>query len=347
MSQLTDKLKTYQIKVTAGLDKSSSRQKINEDLKSLKTTGPKVVGQLDKKATKKQVNDAVKQLQTAQIKLKGVLDETALKQQISKVKADADVNVTGSEKIKELQENMDKAGDSANAMAAKLYLARTALQALQKAAHEAIETVTELDKAATTLAIVTGGKSGEAYDLIAQYNELAKQLGATTVQVSDAATSWLRQGKTTAETAELIEQSMILSKVAMVDSATATKNLTSAMRGYGKMYRRRGQYEGLGDPDNIKIQGGAAKDGKLVVINTTNPNPDGCFDGAKVTTGKDLPALVEFGQGHKFYSYDFHGKGGYMKPRPFTRKTLERLKQSKAHIAALKAGLKRQEVKTQ
>ena len=114
-----------------------------------------------------------------------------------------------------------------------------------------------------------------------------------------------------------------------------------------KMYRRRGQYEGLGDPDNIKIQGGAAKDGKLVVINTTNPNPDGCFDGAKVTTGKDLPALVEFGQGHKFYSYDFHGKGGYMKPRPFTRKTLERLKQSKAHIAALKAGLKRQEVKTQ
>ena len=114
-----------------------------------------------------------------------------------------------------------------------------------------------------------------------------------------------------------------------------------------KMYRRRGQYEGLGDPDNSKIQGGAAKDGKLVVINTTNPNPDGCFDGAKVTTGKDLPALVEFGQGHKFYSYDFHGKGGYMKPRPFTRKTLERLKQSKAHIAALKAGLKRQEVKTQ
>ena len=85
MSQLTDKLKTYQIKVTAGLDKSSSRQKINEDLKSLKTTGPKVVGQLDKKATKKQVNDAVKQLQTAQIKLKGVLDETALKQQMTMI----------------------------------------------------------------------------------------------------------------------------------------------------------------------------------------------------------------------------------------------------------------------
>lgn len=114
-----------------------------------------------------------------------------------------------------------------------------------------------------------------------------------------------------------------------------------------KMYRRRGQYDGLGDPDNIKIKGGAAKDGKLVVINTTDPNPDGCIDGAKVTTGKDLPELVEFGQGHKFYSYDFPGIGkGYMKPRPFTAKTIQRLKESKAHIVALKAGLKRQGVKT-
>lgn len=114
-----------------------------------------------------------------------------------------------------------------------------------------------------------------------------------------------------------------------------------------KMYRRRGQYEGLGDPNNIKIKGGAAKGGKLIVINTTDPNPDGCIDGAKITTGKDLPELVEFGQGHKFYSYDFPGRGkGYMKPRPFTAKTIQRLKESKAHIAALKAGLQRQGIKT-
>lgn len=114
-----------------------------------------------------------------------------------------------------------------------------------------------------------------------------------------------------------------------------------------KMYRRRGQYEGLGDPENIEIKGGVAKGGRLVVINTTKPNPDGCIDGAKVTTGKDLPELVEFGQGYKFYSYDFPGRGkGYMKLRPFTAKTLQRLKESKAHISALKAGLKRQGIKT-
>lgn len=43
---------------------------------------------------------------------------------------------------------------------------------------------------------------------------------------------WLRQGKSIAETTELIEQSMILSKVGAMDSETATKRLTSAMMGY-------------------------------------------------------------------------------------------------------------------
>ena len=128
---------------------------------------------------------------------------------------------------------MDKASNSASNMAAKVYLARTALQALRRAAQEAKDTVVELDKAATDLAIVTGSGSEEAYVLLKEYNQMAQQLGATTTQISDAAAEWLRQGKTAAETATLIEQSMILSKVGAMESATATQNLTSAMKGYG------------------------------------------------------------------------------------------------------------------
>ena len=111
-----------------------------------------------------------------------------------------------------------------------------------------------------------------------------------------------------------------------------------------KMYRRRNQYEGLAYPENIEIKGGAAKDGRLVVINVTKPNPDGCVDEEQVTTGKNLPALVEFGQGHNFYRYDFPTDGSfrsYMKPRPFTRKTVEHLKESKAHVSAMAEGLKK------
>lgn len=112
-----------------------------------------------------------------------------------------------------------------------------------------------------------------------------------------------------------------------------------------RMYRRRGDYDGLGDPYNIEIKGGAAQGGRMVVVNMTAPNPGGCANDELVTTGKNLPELVEFGHGYKFYQYDFPKRGAaYMKPRPFTAKTIENLKMSRAHVAALKAGLKRQGV---
>lgn len=114
-----------------------------------------------------------------------------------------------------------------------------------------------------------------------------------------------------------------------------------------RIYRRRGEYGGLADPYNIEIKGGAAKGGRMAVVNVTDPNPGGCTSDAQVTTGKNLPELVEYGDGYKFYQYDFPSGGKYMRPRPFTAKTVENLKKSDAHVKALKAGLKRQGVKVE
>ena len=109
-----------------------------------------------------------------------------------------------------------------------------------------------------------------------------------------------------------------------------------------RIYRRRGEYGGLGDPYNIEIKGGTAKGGKMAVVNVTDPNPGGTMNNDRVTTGKNLPELVEFGDGYKFYHYDFPSRGRFMDARPFTAKTIEHLKASRAHITALKAGLRRQ-----
>lgn len=112
-----------------------------------------------------------------------------------------------------------------------------------------------------------------------------------------------------------------------------------------RIYRRRGEYGGLGDPYNIEIRGGAAQGGRMVIVNMTEPNPGGTMNDDQVTTGKNLPELVEYGDGYKFYRYDFPSrKGRYMEARPFTAKTIERLKQSRAHVTALKEGLRRQGV---
>ena len=242
MNQLREKFKDYQIKITAGLNQTASAAQIKTDLKQLNTAKNRVrlVGQMDQEATKKNVASTVKKLKDTEIRLAGRLDTTATQrnmqqqlQQIPKVETKANVNVEGAEQVDQLSQKMDKASNSVSNMAAKVYLARTALQALRRAAQEAKDTVVELDKAATDLAIVTGSGSEEAYALLKEYNQMAQQLGATTTQISDAATEWLRQGKTAAETATLIEQSMILSKVGAMESATATQNLTSAMKGYG------------------------------------------------------------------------------------------------------------------
>ena len=72
-----------------------------------------------------------------------------------------------------------------------------------------------------------------------------------------------------------------------------------------RMYRRRGDYGGMADPYNIEIAGGTSRGGVMVVVNMTEPNPGGCVDNDLVTTGKNLPELIEYGHGYKFYQYDF------------------------------------------
>lgn len=112
-------------------------------------------------------------------------------------------------------------------------------------------------------------------------------------------------------------------------------------------YRRRMAAGGLADPDNIVIEGGVATGGRLSVINVTPPNPGGCKNRRSVTTDKDLPSLVEYGDGYHGYHYDFSSDGDYMRPRPFTEKTAENLKKSGAHVKALKDGLRRQGIKVE
>ena len=104
-------------------------------------------------------------------------------------------------------------------------------------------------------------------------------------------------------------------------------------------YRRRGDAEGMGDPYNIEISGGAAKNGIMSVINVTLPNPylnGGNERGGYSSTSKDLPSVIESGRG-----YDYWPKP---KKRPFTAKTIARLQSSNEHVNALRSGLQKRGV---
>lgn len=108
----------------------------------------------------------------------------------------------------------------------------TTLMSAVRAIKDMVSEVVNLDKALVNLQMATGGTYEETYKLLLTYNKMAQQLGTTTSEVADSANTWLRQGKSIAETNELIEATMVMSKVGMMDSATAAQYLTSALKGY-------------------------------------------------------------------------------------------------------------------
>lgn len=100
------------------------------------------------------------------------------------------------------------------------------------AGKQGLETVKEFNDLKTDLAMATG--EGKAYvnDLMKSYNDLGQELGSVTSEVASSADSWLRQGRTMAEINQLIQDSMVLSKDAQMDSEQASKVLTATLNGF-------------------------------------------------------------------------------------------------------------------
>lgn len=90
----------------------------------------------------------------------------------------------------------------------------------------------QLDQAMVNIQIVTGKTRDGAYSLIDSYNDLAKQLGSTTTEVANSANVWLRQGYSVNKVNELITSSLYLSKLGMLDTGTAARDLTGIIKGF-------------------------------------------------------------------------------------------------------------------
>lgn len=111
-------------------------------------------------------------------------------------------------------------------------LLQDALHEVTRAGKEAVDTVKELNDLKTDLQMVTGDSSDKVGALINDYNDLAQELGATTKAVGESADAFLRQGRTMQETNQLIQDSMVLSKVAKIDSDKSAEILTATINGF-------------------------------------------------------------------------------------------------------------------
>lgn len=121
---------------------------------------------------------------------------------------------------------------SGKSLAFTAYL--TAMNEIRKAANGAKAEIKDLDQSITDLSVAMGQGRSAASDYLKQLNQQAQSIGATTKEVADSADSWLRQGKSTKEAGKLVYDSMMLSKLGQIQSADASKYLTSALNGYKK-----------------------------------------------------------------------------------------------------------------
>ena len=101
-----------------------------------------------------------------------------------------------------------------------------------KAGKKATETVKEFNDIKTNLAMATNADSDYIDNLMNDYNSLAQELGSLTSSVAESADSWLRQGRTMADTNSLIKDSLVLSKDAELSSSDASEILTATLNGF-------------------------------------------------------------------------------------------------------------------
>lgn len=107
-----------------------------------------------------------------------------------------------------------------------------AVRAAKTALREAVQTVKELDKYLTEQAMVTGLTRKQTYELVSSYQELALQCGATTKEIAQVATEYMKQGKTIQESLTLTQAAVSAAKVARVSVGDSVNYLTTALNGF-------------------------------------------------------------------------------------------------------------------
>ena len=107
-----------------------------------------------------------------------------------------------------------------------------AIRAAKTALREAVQTVQELDKYLTEQAMVTGLTREQTYGLVKDYQNLALQCGATTKEIAEVSTEYMKQGKSVEEALVLTEAAVKAAKVARVSVGDSVNYLTTALNGF-------------------------------------------------------------------------------------------------------------------
>lgn len=98
--------------------------------------------------------------------------------------------------------------------------------------QQVVQYTAQLDAKLVDLQIATGYTREQIKGMLKEYNGLASQLGVTTTAVAEAANDWLRAGYEGKEATDLVNASIHLSKLGMIEASEATSDLISVLKGW-------------------------------------------------------------------------------------------------------------------
>ena len=98
--------------------------------------------------------------------------------------------------------------------------------------REGVQFIKDLNKEMVNLSFVTGQSVQSMAPIAEEYNNIAQDLGVSTLEVAQGGLAWQRQGKSTEETMLLLTNSTKLAKLGNMEAADATEKLTSILNAY-------------------------------------------------------------------------------------------------------------------
>ena len=106
------------------------------------------------------------------------------------------------------------------------------VQSLQRIVQSFLQETQQLDSAMVDLQIASGETRTSIKSMMTDFNKMAISMGKSTTEIAQAANDWLRAGYTGKEAAELTNASMSLATLGQINSAEATSNLISVLKGW-------------------------------------------------------------------------------------------------------------------
>ena len=115
---------------------------------------------------------------------------------------------------------------------AQWLIATTLIYGSLREIGQGIQYVEDLNKELVNIQMITNSDQEYVAGLASEYNDLATELGSTTIAVAQSAEVWLRQGKSLEDTNKLLTASIELSKMAGISAEEASTYLTAIINGF-------------------------------------------------------------------------------------------------------------------